>query len=176
MQSPIQPTDEKLKIPPRRVLAMLLPGFFSLALVLLILVWQEYNPPGWQRVMENHLADYVDSPRQVLSGASVTVAQLPFLLSPATPFRPITPSDYYQTAPLQPGSVASPGRQPLPYPLLELYCIDLSQSGAGLPITRYLVAEHRNHPHSEWIVYIPDQAADTQVVDAAWDELGCNEE
>lgn len=173
MQSEILPTDEKPKIPPRRVFAMLLPGFFSLALVLLILAWQEFNPPGWQGAMEDHLAAYVDAPRQLLSAGSVTVAQLPFLLSRAMPFRPVTPSAYYQTAPLQTGSAESPGRQPLPYPLLELYCIDLSQSGAGLPTTRYLVAEHRNHPHGEWIVYIPDQTAAPQVVDAAWNELGC---
>jgi hypothetical protein len=182
MQSESQPSNEIPKIPARRVLRLLLPAFISLGLVVLILVWEEYNPPGWQQAMENHLAVYVDSPRETLSAGTTNVAQISFLLSPKTPFRPITPSAHYQTEPLpthiRPDSPESlgGGKQPLPYPVLELYCIDLSQAAAGAAATRYLVAEHRDLNNSDWIVYIPSERASTQAVDAFWEELGCTPE
>jgi len=182
MQSAEPSTVETPKIPPRRILALLLPAFFSLGLVVLILVWEEYNPPGWQRAMENHLAPYTSSPREVLSTAVVTVAHLPFLLSPQTPFQPVTPSVHYQTQSLpthvRPDSPESlgGGKQPLLYPVLEIYCIDLSQTDAGAAATRYLVARHRDLNNSEWIVYIPQKSAPPQTIDAAWEEIGCDDE
>ena len=180
MQSETQPATEKVKIPLRRVFALLLPAFFSLGLVVLILVWGEYNPPGWQRAMENHLTAYVSAPRELLSAGTVNVAQLPFLLSAETPFQPVTPSVHYQTKPLpadvRSDSPESLSKQPLPYPVLELYCIDLSQTDAGMAATRYLVAEHRDPTNSDWIVYIPNERASPQAVDAAWSQLGCDAE
>ena len=180
MQSEAQPTVETKKIPVRRIFALLLPALFSLGLLALLLVWEERNPPGWQRAMENHLAAYVPSPRDTLSAGRANVAQLPFLLSPETPFQPVTPSVHYQTAPLSagvpPDSPESLGKQPLPYPVLELYCIDLSQTGAGVAATRYLVAEHRDLNNSDWIVYVPSEGASPLAVDAAWEELGCEPE
>lgn len=180
MQSKAQPAAERQKIPARRILALLLPAFFSLGLLALLLVWEERNPPGWQRAMENHLAVYVSSPRDTLSAGKTTVAQLPFVLAPESPFQPVTPSVHYQIGPLptdvRPDSTDSLGKKPLPYPVLELYCIDLSQTGAGVAATRYLVAEHRDLHSSDWIVYLPSKRASPQAVDAAWDELGCNEQ
>lgn len=180
MQSEHNLSDDRPKIPFRRVLVLLIPGFFSLAMVALILIWEAYNPPGWQRAMENHLAAYVAVPKEVLSAGRIRVAQQPFLLSPTSPFQPVSPSAHYQTEPLpadvRPDAVESLGKKPLPYPVLELYCIDLTQSGADLAVTRYLVTEHRDLHASDWIVYTPSQWATVQAVDAAWEELGCNEE
>jgi len=177
MQNNAQPVTAIPKISTRRVLTLLLPVFISLGLLALILVWEDRNPPGWQRAMEDYLTDYVASPRDVLSAGALTVAQLPFLLAPETPFRPITPSVHYQTEPLstdvRPAAGESLGKQPLPYPVLELYCIDLSQTGEKLAVTRYLVAEHRDLDNSDWIVYIPRARASPQAIDAAWNELGC---
>ena len=180
MQSQAEPVIKTNRISPRRILALLLPALFSLGLVVLILVWEEYNPPGWQRAMENHLTAYVSAPRELLSAGTMHIAQLPFLLSAETPFQPVTPSVHYQTQPLsaavRPESPASLGKQPLPYPVLELYCIDLSQTDAGVAATRYLVAEHRDPTNSDWIVYIPSERASPHAVDAAWEELGCAQE
>ena len=107
------------------------------------------------------------------------MAQLPFLLAPDTPFQPVTPSVYYQTEPLpadvrpeSPESLGG-GKQPLPYPVMELYCIDLSQSSADIPDKRYLVARHEDLYNSDWIVYIPSGRASSQAVDRAWEQLGC---
>lgn len=182
MQDEIQPTTERPKIPVRRVIILLFPAFISLGLVALILVWEEYNPPGWQRAMDSYLSAYTSAPREVLSAGIITVAQLPFVLGPETPFRPISPSVHYQTEPL-PGDVRpeSPeslagGRQPLPYPVLELYCIDLTQTDTGQAAIRYLVAHHEDLNNSDWIVYIPSDGASPQAVDTAWDQLGCVED
>lgn len=179
MQSEDQPATEIKKIPIRRVIALLFPAFVSLGLVVLILVWQEYNPPHWQRAMDSYLSTYAPAPREVLSTGIVTVAQLPFLLGPETPFQPVTPSVHYQTEPLpadvrpeSPESLGG-GRQPLPYPVMEVYCVDLSPSSAKIPATHYLVARHEDLNNSDWIVYIPSGWASPQAVDAAWDQLGC---
>ncbi|MCL4835722.1 MAG: hypothetical protein KJZ86_25010 [Caldilineaceae bacterium] len=179
MNSQPPPAAVPPKIPPRRMAALLLPTLISLGLLALILVWEERNPPGWQRAMENHLAAYVASPREMLSAGKATVAQLPFLLSPQTPFQPVTPSVHYQTEPLPanlrpdgPESLGG-GKQPLPYPVLELYCIDLTGSAGGVAATRYLVAEHRDLNSSDWIVYIPADRATAEEVAAAWEGLGC---
>ena len=172
----MRPTVETKKIPAQRVFALLLPAFFSLGLVVLILVWKEYNPPGWQRAMENYLSIHTSAPRELLSAGKTTVAQLPFVLAPESPFQPVTPGVHYQTGALstggQPASMEGQDKQPLPYPVLELYCIDLSQSGAGVAATRYLVAAD----NGEWIVYMPRESASPQAVDDAWKELGCNEQ
>ncbi len=182
MYNELEPTEERPKIPARRVIAMLIPAFFSLGLVVLILVWEEYNPPGWQRAMENYLSAYTDTPRELLGAGNATVAHLPFALSPQTPFRPVTPSVHYQTDPLPtairpdaPNSLGG-GKQPLPYPVLEVYCIDLSQTDGGDAATYYLVAQHRDMNNSDWIVYIPREDSSPQAVDAAWNELGCEDE
>lgn len=179
MHSETEPASEKVKIPPQRIFALLLPAFFSLGLVVLILVWQEYNPPGWQRAIVSHLSAYDPAPREVLSAGAITVAQLPFVLGPDTPFQPVSPSVHYQTEPLpanlrpeSPESLGG-GRQPLPYPVMELYCIDLSRSSAQIPDSRYLVAHHEDLNNSDWIVYIPSGRASPQAVEAAWDQLGC---
>lgn len=180
MDSEALPTSTRPKIPPRRIVALLLPAFFSLGLVVLILVWQEFNPPHWQRAMNMYLSAHVSSPREVLTTATVTVAQWPFLLAPETPFQPVSPSVHYQTEPLpadvRPDSMESLGKRPLPYPVMELYCIDLSQTDAGEAATRYLVAEHRDLHNSDWIVYIPRGWASPQAIDAAWNDLGCEPE
>lgn len=182
MQNEAQPANERQKIPFQRVIMLLIPAFFSLALVVLILVWEEYNPPGWQWAMEDYLAAYVASPRELLLPDRMTIAQLPFLLSPQTPFRPVTPSVHYQTEPLAPGvRPDSPdslggGKQPLPYPVMEVYCIDLSPSSATIPAKRYLVAKHQDLNNSDWIVYIPRKNVSPQAVDAAWNELRCEAE
>ena len=182
MQSEPQTTAETKKVSPRRVFTMLLPAFISLGLLVLLLVWEERNPPGWQRAMEDHLAQFVASPRETLGTGKAGVAQLPFLLSPETPFQPVTPSVYYQTEPLpadlrpeSPESLGG-GKQPLPYPVMELYCVDLSQAEAGVAATRYLVAEHRDLSNSDWIVYIPAQWASPAAEDAAWKQIGCLQE
>ncbi len=179
MQDEIQPTEERPKIPVRRVIAMLFPAFISLGLVALILVWEEYNPPGWQRAMDSYLSAYTSASRELLSAGIITVAQLPFVLGPETPFQPVSPSVHYQTEPLSGGvPPESPeslggGRQPLPYPVLELYCIDLTQTDGGQAASRYLVARHEDLNNSDWIVYIPSTQASPQAVDDAWDQLGC---
>ena len=172
--------EDRPKIPPRRVFVLLLPAFFSLGLVVLILVWQEFNPPEWQRIMENYLSAYSDAPQDVLSAGIIYVARDPFRLVPEMPFQPDSSSVYYQTESLptsvRPDSMDGLGRRPLPFPIMELYCIDLSGSTAAMPASRYLLARHQDLYNADWIVYIPDQAAAPQVVDAAWNELGCNEE
>ncbi|MFZ1753763.1 MAG: hypothetical protein WBO46_12280 [Caldilineaceae bacterium] len=164
----------------RRVLRLLIPAFFSFGLAVLILVWDNYNPPGWQRAMENYLSAYSSSPRAILAEGSADVAQLPFLLSRDTPFQPVTPSVYFQTeslsAAIQPDSPESLGHKPLPYPVMELYCIDLSQADVAAAATRYLVAEHRDLTNSEWIVYRPAEWAVPAAVDKAWKQLGCDPE
>jgi hypothetical protein len=182
MQGETEPTTEREKIPVRRVITMLFPAFISLGLVVLILVWQEYNPPGWQRAIVSHLSAYDPAPREVLSAGIITVAQLPFLLGSDTPFQPVSPSVHYQTEPL-PGDVRlesseslGAGKQPLPYPVMEVYCIDLSRSSAQIPDSRYLVAHHEDLHNSDWIVYIPRGRASPQAVDGAWDQLGCDPE
>lgn len=180
MHSEIESATEKVKIPPQLVFKLLFPAFISLGLVVLILVWQEYNPPGWQRAMDRYLATYVSAPKEVLSTGAISVAQLPFLLGPEIPFQPVSPSVHYQTEPLtsdvRPESPESLGgdRQPLPYPVFELYCIDLSQSSADIPVSHFLVAHHEDLNNSDWIVYIPSEWASAQALDAAWSQLGCN--
>jgi len=180
MQSEIQPATEKVKIPPRRIVALLLPAFFSLGLVVLILVWEEYNPPHWQRAMDAYLSAYVSAPREVLATGVVTMAQLPFLLAEETPFQPVTPSIHYQTEPLPadmrpdtPESLGA-GKLPLPYPVMEVYCIDLARSRADIPAKRFLVARHADLNSSDWIVYIPAEWASPAAVDTAWNQLGCD--
>lgn len=171
------PPPARPRIPLRRVLVLFVPALLSLGVAALILVWEENTPPGWQRAMEAYLAPHVAAPRDVLGTAQAGVAQFSFFLSADTPFRPVTPSVHYQTQPLPQGIPAdapeSLGTQPLPYPVLELYCIDLSSNPNRAIATRYLVANHRDLHSSDWIVYIPAEWATAQAIDAAWAEVGC---
>lgn len=180
MYSPDEHDEKPQRIPLRRILILLIPGLLSLSVAVLILVWEAYNPPGWQRAMESHLSGYVSAPRETLGTARASVAQLAFHLSPDTPFRPVSPSVHYRTGPLPAevpaDSPESLGKKPLPWPVLELYCIEFPPDSPGLPATRFLVAHHRDLNNSEWIVYAPAELASRGSVDTAWQELGCNTE
>lgn len=180
MYSADEPDVKPQRIPIRRILVLFVPALLSLSVVVLILVWEERNPPGWQRAMENYLSAYVPVPRETLGTASAGVAQMAFHLNTDTPFRPVSSSVHYQTEPLRAGvspeSPESLGKQPLPWPVLELYCIDFTRSSASLPATRFLVAEHRDLYNSDWIVYAPAENVSRQSVDSAWRELGCETE
>lgn len=180
MYSADEPEGKPQRPPLRRILVLLIPGLLSLSVAVLILVWEAYNPPGWQRAMESYLAGHVSAPRETLGTARASVAQSSFYFSPDTPFRPVSSSVHYSTGPLStevpPDSPESLGKQPLPWPVLELYCIDFTRSSAALPAARFLVADHRDLYNSDWIVYAPAEEAPRESVDAAWQELGCNTE